>query len=167
MSVVSLMIDTRGTRPERTKRGMIKPAARTYLRVPLVCIIGSVLAACQPGGSVVDRANGERIVSPPESRDSSSQPLARKAKQDLAARLSIPIDSIELLKFEEVIWRDGSLGCPQRGMVYTQALVNGSLIVLRANGRAYEYHSGKGRAPFYCATPEPPLSPGDVASPDV
>jgi hypothetical protein len=167
MSVVSLMVDTRGARPERTKRGMMKSAALTDLRIPLVCIIGSVLAACQPGGSVVDRANGESIVSQPESRDLSSQLLARKAKQDLAARLSIPVHSIELVKLEEVTWRDGSLGCPQRGMVYTQALVNGSLIVLRANGRVYEYHSGKGRDPFYCATPEPPLSPSDVTSPDV
>ena len=90
-----------------------------------------------------------------------SNALVQKAKQDLAARLNIEIAAIELVRFDEVTWRDGSLGCPQPGMAYTQALVNGSLIVLRAGGAQYEYHSGGGRDPFYCANPDPPL-PSDA-----
>ncbi len=59
---------------------------------------------------------------------------------------------------EDVTWPDGSLGCPQPGMRYTQALVSGSLIVLEANGLFYEYHSGGGGDPFYCALPTAPTT---------
>lgn len=57
---------------------------------------------------------------------------------------------IEVVSQEEVTWRDGSLGCPQPGWSYTQALVNGTRIVLRHDGILYEYHSGGRRRPFYC-----------------
>ena len=79
------------------------------------------------------------------------------AKEDLAKRLGIPLDEISVLRAESVTWRDGSLGCPKKGMMYTQALVPGSLIVLSAGGARYEYHSGRTGPPFYCATPQAPL----------
>lgn len=72
---------------------------------------------------------------------------------DLAAFLGIPEGDIELVERAEVVWSDGSLGCPQPGMSYTQALVDGSRIVLEAGGAEYEYHSGAGRAPFLCLNP--------------
>ncbi|MDH3587579.1 MAG: hypothetical protein OEQ30_10870 [Gammaproteobacteria bacterium] len=81
------------------------------------------------------------------------------AKRDLAKRLSISIDRINVVDVREVTWRDGSVGCPRPGMLYKQVLVNGSLIILEANGVRYEYHSGDGRGPFYCADPEPPVPP--------
>jgi hypothetical protein len=79
------------------------------------------------------------------------------AKLDLAKRLGIPVDEISVLRAESVTWRDGSLGCPQKGMMYTQALVPGSLIVLSASGASHAYHSGRKGPPFYCATPRAPL----------
>ena len=82
------------------------------------------------------------------------------ARRDLAKRLSLPLDGINVVEFREVAWRDGSIGCPRPGMLYKQVLVNGSLIVLEAKGVRYEYHSGGGRDAFYCAKPEPPMPPG-------
>ena len=41
-------------------------------------------------------------------------------------------------------------------MMYTQALVEGSLIVLRVDGKHYQYHAAKGRQPFLCENPEKP-----------
>ena len=84
----------------------------------------------------------------------------KAAKEDLSQRLGVGLDIIELVRHEEVTWRDGSLGCPRPGMSYTQALANGALIVLRSGKIDYEYHAGRGRKPFYCPSPEPPLSPG-------
>ncbi len=83
---------------------------------------------------------------------------------DLAARLGIDGSGVTLVSQEEVTWSDGSLGCPQPDMSYTQVLVNGSLVVLEAGGTTYEYHSGVGRDPFYCANPTDPVSGdyGDV-----
>lgn len=83
--------------------------------------------------------------------------LVEKAKLDLSQRLGVSTESIDVIRFEEVMWRDGSLGCPKPGMMYTQALVNGSLIVLNADGVNYEYHSGGLGDPFYCPNPEQPF----------
>jgi hypothetical protein len=95
----------------------------------------------------------------PESAD--TQPgQVDVAKRDLAKRLSISPDQINVVEVREVTWRDGSIGCPRPGMLYKQVLVNGSLIILEAKGVRYEYHSGGGRDPFYCAQPEPPVPPG-------
>ena len=74
------------------------------------------------------------------------------AIDDLAARLSVAADAIALVRVEEVDWPDGSLGCPQPDMRYTQALVNGSFIQLSVDGQLYNYHSGGRRAPFLCTS---------------
>ena len=86
-----------------------------------------------------------------------------EAIQDLSGRLGIPSGEVQAVSEKSVTWRDGSLGCPKEGMMYTQALVEGTLIVLRVEGRDYQYHSGQGRAPFYC---ENPVSPTPKSSED-
>ncbi len=87
-------------------------------------------------------------------------PQAQAAVTDLAARLGVDESTITVVSVDEVTWSDGSLGCPELGMMYTQALENGSLIVLGADGVEYEYHSGAGRDPFYCVTPTDPIGDG-------
>ncbi len=84
-------------------------------------------------------------------------PLAQAAVTDLAGRLGVDESAIVVISVKEVTWSDGSLGCPEPGMMYTQALENGSLIVLEVDGTEYDYHSGAGRDPFYCATPIAPV----------
>jgi len=93
----------------------------------------------------------EQVISPAESNR-----FTNEAIQDLANRLKVAQGQIMLVREEPVTWRNSSLGCPKEGMMYTQALVEGSLIVLRVDGKNYQYHSGKGRAPFLCENPEKP-----------
>jgi len=69
---------------------------------------------------------------------------------DAARRTGIAAASIKLVAAEAVTWPDGSLGCPQPGMAYTQALVPGYRIRLDAAGRALDYHAGERGAPAYC-----------------
>ncbi len=76
--------------------------------------------------------------------------FVEQAKADLARRTGLATDQIAVLAAQSVTWPDGSLGCPQPGMAYTQVQVDGLLIRLRAGGRDYEYHSGGPRAPFLC-----------------
>lgn len=76
--------------------------------------------------------------------------LVIQAKEDLAARLSVPIGQIEVLEARSVVWTDASLGCPQPGMRYKQVQVDGVLIRLQANEQVYEYHSGGNRGLFLC-----------------
>src|SRR5438105_6235108 len=40
---------------------------------------------------------------------------------------------------ESVVWNDGSLGCPEPEMMYTQALVNGYWVVIDASGQNYDF----------------------------
>ncbi len=87
---------------------------------------------------------------PPPAFNPGDDPVAF-AVADLAHRLGVPDSTIALVERHEVVWRDGSLGCPQPGMVYSQALVDGSKIVLEAGGVSYDYHQGGGRPPFLCA----------------
>ncbi len=74
------------------------------------------------------------------------------ALNDLASRLGVAADAISVVRVEEVDWPDGSLGCPQPDMRYTQALVNGTFIQLRAGDQLYNYHSGGRRQPFLCTS---------------
>ena len=45
--------------------------------------------------------------------------------------LGVDASEVEVVSVEEVTWRDGSRGCAQPGMAYTQALIDGSV---RAEG---------------------------------
>ena len=72
---------------------------------------------------------------------------------DLAERLGVEAASIEVVEQEAVTWSDGSLGCAEAGFSYTQALVEGSRITLRAEGTDYEYHSAGSQEPFSCEKP--------------
>jgi len=83
------------------------------------------------------------------------------AMTDLVKRIGASVDAIELVSVEEVTWSDGSIGCPQPGMRYTQAIVNGTRIILRISGADYEYHSGGSREVFYCENPSDPVPGGD------
>lgn len=90
-----------------------------------------------------------------------AQRMADVAIADLAVRIGLSesdaASTITVVSVDEVTWRDGSLGCPAKGMQYTQVLTPGSRIVLTHDGLTYEYHAGGGREPFYCATPQAPL----------
>ncbi len=76
--------------------------------------------------------------------------LVTVALADLAGRLGVSAAQIEVASAESVVWPDGSLGCPQPDMSYTQVQVDGAKIVLSFDGRTYNYHSGGSRDPFLC-----------------
>lgn len=76
------------------------------------------------------------------------------AKADLAKRLGIGTSEVTVVSSTDVTWSDGSLGCPEPGMNYTQALVEGTRIILEAAGKQYHYHSAGTRPPFLCANPQ-------------
>lgn len=117
----------------------------------------SLLAGCSSSGAapVTDhRPEGGGTM------NSSSGGAVAEARRLLAARLGVDEGAIQVVKVAEVVWPDTSLGCPQPGMAYAQRLVNGSQIVLQAEGRRFHYHSGAGRGPFYCEHPQPPAEAG-------
>jgi len=63
---------------------------------------------------------------------------------DLAERIGAPDAEPIVVSAVETTWNDGSLGCPEAGQVYTQALVDGYQVVLEVDGERFDYHVGRG-----------------------
>jgi hypothetical protein len=78
--------------------------------------------------------------------------LARAARADLATTLGVPEDEISVTGASAVIWNDGSMGCPQPDMSYTQALIDGARVTLTHGDTTYTYHQGGGEL-FLCEHP--------------
>ena len=138
----------------------------TSVRRPLLAAVGSALALVLVGcgsdpGAADDPtpapAPTETTVpptpTPPASPSATPSGPVAQAVADLAGSLGIDAADVEVVSMEEVTWRDGSRGCAQPGMAYTQALIDGSRITLRVAGKTYEYHSGGSQPPSLCDSP--------------
>jgi hypothetical protein len=88
------------------------------------------------------------------------QSATEDALTDAARRTGRKRTELEVLSAEAVTWSDGSLGCPQPGMMYTQALVPGFRIRVRAGTETLDYHAGRRGAPTLCPAERvvPPVS---------
>jgi hypothetical protein len=83
--------------------------------------------------------------------DESAGPSPRSGSIDLPASLidpvvaeiarvsGVPADQVAVLSASSVSFPDGSLGCPQPGMAYTQVMTDGYKIVATAAGATYDY----------------------------
>jgi hypothetical protein len=69
---------------------------------------------------------------------------------DAAARFDVPEAEVAVAGALRVVWSDGSLGCPEPDMMYTQALVDGYLLTLEVDGRRVDYHGADGQPPVLC-----------------
>ena len=86
--------------------------------------------------------------------DIRTRPEVAAAIADTAQRAQVDPDQVLVAAWSPVTWNDGSLGCPQKGMDYTQALVDGELLMLRVEQALFQYHSARGGPFTYCAAPD-------------
>ena len=61
--------------------------------------------------------------------------------KDLAERTGAAPEKISVLQAQAIVWNDGSLGCPQPGIMYTQALVNGYWVILEVGEQKFDYRT--------------------------
>ncbi len=81
--------------------------------------------------------------------------LLNSVLDDAAQRLGVSTDALVVTRAEAVTWNDGSLGCPEPGMFYTQALVDGYWIVVEADNQSLDYRAtGSGNFRI-CDRPQP------------
>ncbi|MFO7537393.1 MAG: hypothetical protein R6X32_04950 [Chloroflexota bacterium] len=73
--------------------------------------------------------------------NSAIQKMVAAITADLSRHLQIAVDQIETEQVESVTWPDGSLGCPQPGYMYTQALVEGYRVTLKVADKRFYYHT--------------------------
>jgi hypothetical protein len=82
---------------------------------------------------------------PVEEAEEESEHLVELAKTDLAQRLGIAPDAIEVQSVEPTEFPDASLGVPEPGKSYAQVVTAGYVIELSAADENYRYHAGDGR----------------------
>ena len=64
--------------------------------------------------------------------------------KEAATLAKVDREQLVIARAESVVWKDGSLGCPEPGMMYTQALVNGYWVVIDAAGQRYDFRVASG-----------------------
>lgn len=112
-----------------------------------------VLAACA-GDDAVVAAPGP--TPPPGAAEATLVSLdtltdeVEAAIADAAVRFGVPEAEVAVAGALRVVWSDGAIGCPEDGMMSTQALVDGYLLTLEIDGRRVAYHGADGRPPFLC-----------------
>jgi hypothetical protein len=105
-----------------------------------------------------DDAGGTHLAAP-----EALEPRVQEAIADLLDG-GVDRDAIELVVAEPVVWADGSIGCPEPGMMYTQALVEGYRIVFEVDGAEIAYHGAGNQPPFRCDDPAEPAGGGNPTS---
>jgi hypothetical protein len=83
------------------------------------------------------------------------QQLLDQIERDLAAKAAVEVAAIQVIEIKSVTWNDGSLGCPEPGKFYTQALVPGFQVILQVHGREYDYRAGERGEFKLCENPAP------------
>jgi hypothetical protein len=103
--------------------------------------------------------------------------LRRAVVADAARYFKVAESAVVLTRAERVSWPDSSLGCPEAGHVYTQALIPGYRLVAKSAGGERVYHTDERGRVESCADEsrkppreelrgKPPVEPiKDVAPP--
>ncbi len=128
-------------------------------------LLGSLLAL----GACAAEAGGD----PPPAASEKLKPMPRMPETPAAKAAlpgeSIPVDAVPkilrdavlkdaatedaaatIASARKVTWNDGSMGCAQPGMMYTQALIPGYLLVVSAGGKELQYHTDERRNFLRC-----------------
>jgi hypothetical protein len=81
---------------------------------------------------------------------------------DMLSRSGGDRSAVQVLKSEAVEWPDGSLGCPQPGVMYTQAIVRGYHVILALGDETYDYRLSDRGSFVLCQNPLPGAPGGTV-----
>jgi len=79
--------------------------------------------------------------------------VRRAVVADAARRFKVIESSVVITAAERLNWNDGSLGCPEPGMNYSQALVPGYRIIAKTVEGSLTYHTDTNGHALTCATP--------------
>jgi hypothetical protein len=132
----------------------------------LMALLLIMLAACQSqNDSMQDDAGAdqgsadaneqpaeEMAMSEADDRMLDLDAAVAAARSDLAQHSGIDGEAVTVVDARAVTWPNGAMGCPEEGMMYTQALVPGYYILLEAEGERHAYHAGRNGQPFHCPT---------------
>ena len=116
------------------------------IAVALEIIVNTPSGLASPNESMTTPSETPVPTSTPQmSRVESQMPEAILGPiLDEAAKLAnVPPQELVIVRAEAVVWNDGSLGCPEPGMEYAQALINGFWVVISGAGQTYDFRVGR------------------------
>lgn len=129
-----------------------------------------IATACAAGGAGSPSAHEPRfsVALPSLEAVPSLEGVTGEVPDDLLAEIvaaaaefaSVDVAAIQVIVAEEVTWSDGSLGCPEPGMAYTQALVPGYRVILDAGGERLSFNAARDGRFVACENPKPPSGTG-------
>ena len=123
------------------------------------CATGAPGASSNPQASRFQSAEPMPSISVPSGAQTTLSDVRLVAiRADLSNRGTDP-DPLKVVSAQSVTFNDGSLGCPQPGVQYTQAQVNGTRVVVEAAGRQFDYRFGAGDVPRLCENGPAATSP--------
>jgi hypothetical protein len=134
--------------------------AREFFERGAVAVLVLSVAACasaastvgdapQPGAEpqrgTVEAGNSRQVPTTDSDapRPATLESLTDAVLEHAARETGLARDALVVTSAEPVTWPDGSLGCPQPGMMYTQALVPGYRIRVRAGNDLLDYHASR------------------------
>jgi hypothetical protein len=136
-------------------------------RLLVVLTFSSIwLAACAtPVGTAISEATATPA---PRSTELPAELLQAQAAAiaALAAQLGVPAAQVTVVSLEPVTWNDGCLGVVHAGVMCAQMVTPGYRIVLRANGKQYEYHTNRDGSALVDATGQPTQPPAATPAPE-
>ncbi|HEX9795918.1 MAG TPA: hypothetical protein VGA52_02905 [Anaerolineales bacterium] len=155
---------------------------KLHALLALLCVL--LLAACAPAADPLPMS--ENLPTPSDTSPVEGSPppgggpqlpvqpvddpvpgITSAMVSDLAAMLALAEDAVVVESVDHVIWPSAALGCPLPTVDYAQVETPGYLVILRANGAPYEYHTDEAGRYILCAGGQPflpflPIKPGDI-----
>jgi hypothetical protein len=128
----------------------------------IVAVLCSPLPACaaEPPATPRGIAPPTRLPDPEPPALAAGEPVAsatmprevrRAVVADAARRFRVAESAVVLGRAEKLTWSDGSLGCPQTGQMYSQALVPGFRVVAKTSEGDLVYHTDTRGQAVVCA----------------
>jgi len=113
------------------------------------------LTLASAAGLPADAAENHRaprggVVAPGPQGEAALPALLKAMRADAARRSGQAAASLVVQPVEEVTWSDGALGCPQPGLVYTQALVPGWRVRIDSGTERLSYHASRRGQWLWC-----------------
>jgi len=121
-----------------------------------------VLASTVRGSEHVEPVPPSPSLAPTEKKppvkDEVPQRILDPILKEAAMLAKVPREKLVIVRAQSVVWNDGSLGCPEPGMMYTQALIKGYWVMIEGAGQTYDFRvdargrfqlcpAGRGRPP--------------------
>jgi hypothetical protein len=149
---------------------MRRPAHHAWVVIPLA-IVAALAGAC----TFTPTSSGSPASSAGQSRPSQEAPSLKPAptapapvtgevpptvldaaRAELAKRVGIDRAALAtVLTAAAVDWPDGSLGCPQPGMVYPQVITPGYQVVFEVDGKEYDIRATTSGGVILCESGRP------------